>query len=634
MFPAHSKYRIVFCGAVLLLAIFCLLPIGNAASASETLPNGKLILSFHGYKITAYDVAVKVYENNVLDVTERITAHFDEPKHGIYRSIPLENTMRWFINQETSTHTQKARISNISVTDGSTGQELPLDKETTAGQLVLKIGDAGTTITGEKTYVIRYCYALGNDGRKEFDELYYNLIGDKWDTYIGNIRFSLEMPKAFDPKNLTFMLGTAEAGALVPYKVEGNTIYGTVDDVLSGGRGLTVRLELPEGYFSGIKEDSTGFMGMLSLSFMVVSVLLFFLFGRNPRLQSGSGWPTECNPAEAGYILGGDAAKRGRMALLMHWAEQGYLCFETDELGRTVLVKLREADTGLKPYEKTLFHALFVNGKRVTPEMLKTQCSGIMAKVEREIRAFFVEPSRRLYTSASGTARKICYLFTLVCIGIVTAKIFGDAYSLTDYLSIAAGILAFSFMLFPFIGLIGYYARKNGTGSTTGLAVNIVGLLLMLGVLLGLLAYSDALDSESGLAVLAVGVCSFAGVFTRRRSEFGNRLLSQVLGLEQRMERSRQTTPEPSGSFYSLLPYAYVFGLSEQWAKVFDGLELEPPEWFRGRLIHLYSTMYFSNWASEQLDSFESSITYNDSSGGDSGGTSGGGAGGGGGGAW
>lgn len=627
---------------LLLLAVACFaaafsLGYAKAFAAAQAVPAPqveKIIVALNGYKITAYNVNVKVHENNVLDVTERITAHFTEPKHGIYRNIPLVNNVRWVIDQQPVTHVQKAKISNISIADPA-GQVIPVDKENKSQGLLLKIGDAGKTLTGEQTYIIRYSYDLGDDGTKQFDELYYNLIGSQWDTYIGNISFTVEMPKAVDAKQLAFQLGTEPAGQLVSYKVEGNIISGTVNEVIGNGRGLTIRLELPEGYFSGVVADNNWLKEAVPAAIIFICVALFLLFGRNPRLQVENGQlvSPDFNSAEAGYILGGDAAKQGRIALLLHWADKGYLCFENDDQDKITLIKSKDADDNMKPYEQTMFNALFVNSNTVTAEQLKTQFTGVMPKVDRELGDYFDEPSRQVYTAASRKARQACYLLTVLSMGLFSAKIVGAVYSWTDALMIVILIGVWAFVLFPFILFIDYYARKNGTGSKTGLAINISGFLLMLGALLGLAAYSDVFDRESALLVAAMGVSGFAGAFIRKRTYFGNKLLSQVISLKQQMASGGQNLTPTSEQFYSLLPYSHMFGMSEKWAKLFDGIELRPPEWFRGRIINLYSTLYFSNLMSNQLNSFESNMTYNDSSSSDGGG-GGGGSGGGGGGSW
>ena len=46
-----------------------------------------------GYTITNYDIKIDVKENNVLYVNERIDVYFDYERHGIYRIIPIKNTV-------------------------------------------------------------------------------------------------------------------------------------------------------------------------------------------------------------------------------------------------------------------------------------------------------------------------------------------------------------------------------------------------------------------------------------------------------------------------------------------------------------------------------------------------------------
>lgn len=616
-----------------LLALFFFLHVGITAPMLDSGKTDPIILAFNGYKITRYDVQIKVQENNSLDVTENITAQFMEPKHGIYRNIPLVHKVREPMNQETVAYTQKAKISNLLVRDGLTGQTVPINQENKSGQLALKIGDASQTFTGEKTYCIRYTYSINSDGGKSFNELYYNLIGDGWDTYIGNVSFAIEMPKAFDPKNIVFMLGAKDAGSRVNYQVEDNRITGKVNSVLARGEGLTIRLALPQGYFRRSTDDHSSIWKGLLAGLIVVSLLLFFLVGRNSRLQREGALPLPLTftPAEAGYVLGGDAAKRGRTALLLYWADKGYLCFEKNGQDDVTLVKLKDADAGLKPYEQTLFNALFVNGDKVTAEQLKTQVAGALFQTERELQDYFSVPERRIYTVPSSKARGACYLITLLGMVIFSAKIYGDVYSWTDLLTSMVLVGVWAFVLFPFILFVDYYARKNGTGAMKGLLINSIGVLLMLGVLLGLASYADALDQESWLIVAVMGVSGFCGAFMKKRTAFGNMLLSQVLRLKKQMGTGDLATWQTSEPFYSLLPYAYMFNISKEWGTLFERIELQPPEWFKGQMSDLYVALSFSNIVNEQLSLFESNMTYSDSSDGSGGG---GGTGGGGGGSW
>lgn len=54
---------------------------------------------------------------------------------------------------------------------------------------------------------IKYTYNIGKDPVKNADELYFNLIGDEWDTVINNISFKITMPKSFDKSLLGFSSG-------------------------------------------------------------------------------------------------------------------------------------------------------------------------------------------------------------------------------------------------------------------------------------------------------------------------------------------------------------------------------------------------------------------------------------------
>ena len=198
------------------------------------------ISSSGGYTIESYDIDMVVNEDNTFDITERITTYFSTEKHGIFRKIPLKNTVT---RTDGTKSNNRAKITNISVSENYT-----TSKEN--GYKVIKIGSSSQTITGKHSYTIKYTYNIGKDPLKNADELYYNLIGDEWDTSISNVTFKITMPKSFDKSLLGFSSGTKGStnSSNVFYTVDGNVIIGTLNNSLSAGQALTVRLTLPEGY--------------------------------------------------------------------------------------------------------------------------------------------------------------------------------------------------------------------------------------------------------------------------------------------------------------------------------------------------------------------------------------------------
>ena len=80
-------------------------------------PSKNYQYSDYDYVIDKYDVNIKVNENNSFDITETITAYFNKPKHGIYRTIPLNNTIK---RLDGTTSYNRAHVRNLSVNDDYT----------------------------------------------------------------------------------------------------------------------------------------------------------------------------------------------------------------------------------------------------------------------------------------------------------------------------------------------------------------------------------------------------------------------------------------------------------------------------------------------------------------------------------
>ena len=60
-------------------------------SSSSNTPSENSMYASYDYVIDNYDVNIIVNSNNTFDITETITAYFNTPKHGIFRTIPLSN---------------------------------------------------------------------------------------------------------------------------------------------------------------------------------------------------------------------------------------------------------------------------------------------------------------------------------------------------------------------------------------------------------------------------------------------------------------------------------------------------------------------------------------------------------------
>lgn len=284
-------------------------------------PSQSGLYNHFDYVIDKYDVNIKVNENNTFDVTETITAYFNISKHGIYRTIPLRNEITR-LNGTTSKN--RAKVTNLIVDhDYSTSRE--------NNYLKIKIGSASYTLTGEQTYVIKYNYNIGKDPVKDYDELYYNIIGNEWDTVIGNITFTITMPKSFDSSKLGFSSGKygSTDNDLVKYVVNDNVITGSYNGILGAGSALTIRCELPEGYFVGASTYSSSvyLMFIIPILSLVVALFIWYKYGHNENVvETVEFYPPEgFNSLEIGYLYKGKADNKDVTSLLVYLANKGYI---------------------------------------------------------------------------------------------------------------------------------------------------------------------------------------------------------------------------------------------------------------------------------------------------------------------
>ena len=104
-------------------------------------------------------------------------------------------------------------------------------------------------------------------------------------------------------------------------------------------------------------------------------------------------------------------------------------------------------------------------------------------------------------------------------------------------------------------------------------------------------------------------------------------------------EKYRAQFYERENIFEEYLPYAILFGLTDKWAKAFEGIYQNPPSWYEGPVATSFSVAAFTDSLNHSLSAFGSSTfrgggAVSGSSGLGGGGFSGGGFGGGGGGSW
>lgn len=553
-----------------LLATFAVLLAALPVSGAEH--------TYEPYYITAYNVDIDVAEDNTLRVTEDIDVYFNEARHGIFRYIPLRNNVE---RADGSTAVTRAKVSGISCS-------APYSRSTENAQIVLQIGDEDETVTGAQHYTVSYTYALGQDVMDGMDELYYNIIGSGWDTYISNITFRITMPKDFNADLLGFSAGSYGFTGTdsIAYYVNDREITGSLTRELGPYEAFTVRLELPEGYFYF---NQTAHLIKLAAMVAIPLVCLVFVliiwrkYGKDRQIVKVVEFypPEGMNSTDVAYWYKGTLSNEDIVPMMIELANEGYIAIiesKSSEYydGADYIIERRNTYNGPDMNKKIFFDGLFESGKnRITNDDLENKFYEHLNSISANYNT--MSNRKKVFSNKSLKLRLLCWAVTILCL---VADIF-------------------------------IYNNTFGAGERYA-------------------AFG------AGIAILAVSfILSF---FVRRRTDKGHEILEKIEGFKMFLETAEKERLETlvfddPKYFYNILPYAYVLGVSDKWVKKFEGIAVEPPEWYSGsNTFNTFMLWHFMSSTMSQATQAMTSAPQTSSGGG--GGFAGGGSGGGGGGSW
>ncbi len=644
-----------------------------SVNLNDNISNNKIVIpsqsnkySSYEYVIDKYDINIVVNKNNTFDITEKITAYFNVPKHGIFRTIPLKNKIT---RLDGTTSTNRAQITNLDVDN----------RYTTSyenNNYKIKIGSEDETVVKEHTYVIKYTYNIGKDPIKDYDELYYNIIGTDWDTVIGNVTFNIKMPKEFDSSKLGFSKGTV--GSIdnndVKYNVEGNTITGSYDGILEPGEAFTVRCELDDGYFvgAGLKTNPIIYLiFILPIIFLIISIILWHKYGRDDKvIETVEFYPPEgLNSLEVGFLYKGKADSQDVTSLLIYLANKGYIKITETETKSLFskskgfkITKLKEYD-GNNENEKKFLKGLFTkdlfstymfeeednnesnNINEVTSSDLYNNFYITMNEILHNINC--KKNKNEIFNKTASSKIIFVILMIIITFCLITIPPIIESGN--------SGLLIIA-LLFPGIGFSLMFSMLlggkqtiyvNGKATNSSIVTKLFGLFwgVMFGGMPWVFTVLPSLQQNPiYLVAYIIGMICIIGMiicvkYLPRRTKYGNEILGRLRGFKNFLETSEKDkleamVMENPTYFYDILPYTYVLGVSDKWISKFETITMQAPYWYDSP--NAFDVASFGAFMNATMTSAQSSMSssHSSSSVSSGGGFSGGGSGGGGGGSW
>ncbi len=560
-----------------LIGILCLFfSLPAHAQLEEFAPSYNL----YGWQIDSFDSEIEVLETGEILITERILTNFNSSfnKHGIYRDIPIVYG---------GSYGSKMRM-NVQVEEIlQNGVPAEYKKSREGGFRRYRIGDADLFVSGPVEYVIRYRVERGVLFFDERDEFYWDITGNDWEVPIALSTARVTLPdgvQIFETACYTGSYGSTQQNCEI-VEMDGDLAFAANDYLtvaVGFSKGVVTEPSIVKKVFYVVRDNVAGLIPIVA---MPIIFLAWYVFGKDPKTKTVVAEfapPADVSPVSAGFLLTGGFRRRFIGAMIVDLAVKGYLKIDIDEekvektkFGKTIpaiaFTRLK-SEAGLEKSYRELMQGLFP-GKKDRRTMKEVQTS-----MSSNTRGYKISKAIQEHAVESGWFTKGSF----------------DGVILVGGCSFIFGFFAFYFL---------------GNGA----------------VLVGI------------LYVVAAIYSAVFGVLMKRYTSEGAEIARHIRGFKLFMhtaERYRSQWQEDQYIFEKYLPYAIAFNQVKRWARTFDGMDLQKPEWLNAKYRYI-DALSITHHLSTVNTSIQNMSTFSQANGGSGGGGfSGGGGGGGGGGSW
>lgn len=580
------------------------------------------------YTISQYDVELDVKKDGSLMVKEDITYDFGKKNFSfMQRGIPLGDI--------------RVDIQEVDLNN----RDIAYDTSQSNGNLVLETEKKPDQLTGTETLSIEYTvqglvrdswniYPPSISWRKgpihyyeEYDEVYWNAIGDEWDVPIENSQVVVNLPQEVSSASLQSDCYTGEEGntdeglCSIDTREDERQVIFTLDTTLNQ-EFFTVATGFEPGVIDEVSRQDKFNRWALSLIFPGVIFLGLIIWRLQVTRERRSQvhlkrpivrqylFPKDLRPAQVSRVYHGQQNTKEFSSTIIDLAVRGIIHIREEEASgwfgygqNTCYVILQDENyhqrDDLEEYEREILDLIFDH----PPEENKEGVTRWVSTFTTSHDVLEDDDGRRM-VDMNALAKK--HVFASKATSMY--KKITRSFSKDDYINSS---------------IVRYVALN---------------LLIGVGTLIGGV-FIDSLFNvwfwTFGGIVTALLVWIMSA-FAPTRTQKGLDVYGHMLGFKKYIEvaeKDRLKFQEDEQIFFENLPYAMVLGIVDKYSKAFEDIITHSPDWYEGT-----STGFSSVGFQKSMNSLDSSIgksfTSSSSGGGSSGGGSaGGGSGGGGGGA-
>ena len=582
--------------------------------------------------------SIEIDENKVCHITETITVTFKEPKInvGLSRNVSRANKITRIVDGKE--YVSKTISGLKAYTVYMDGEEEYAFVETDTDYYYINTGRDYDYKVGQHVYEIRYDYDMGEDFISQFDDFTFDIMDYGFRSEVSAFSADIKLPSSFVDENIESML-TFRTNFMREVSYEDvNFSYNSAEKTIScstgylgRAQGLTIQLILPQGFFkTSYTPHPLYYVVIAACVLTVIAAALILTFNRirkhgvvTPEFAPPKGY----SPISVAYAWRGDIKSKDFAALIISWASKGFVNIDIKSKTRIVVTKLKEFEleeplTATSGDEKHLFETMFSKGDVFDTRICRSDLSHA-SKLNSAVSLIYMKPDEK--KKKIRTAKFA--LHALACLPLLLLLLWGIVA-----LDLTFGSL-FMF-LFPLIAILVFTETRQ-----IPIWFRLIwcgGFSVPMAFLIGSFDYSYDFMHLWIYVLIIFYLVHILAIFVKGFTKEEIAVRGQLIGFKNFLVRAElkqleMLVEENPNYYYDILPYCYVFGITNKMEKKFKALRMENPEYFNG-----YSAVVIGSCISHSFGHAGASIGRSGGGsggggfGGGGGGSSGGGGGGGG----
>ncbi|WP_209330980.1 DUF2207 domain-containing protein [Lunatimonas salinarum] len=609
------------------------------------------------------DIAIKV--DGTLQVTETITVKSlqQEIQRGIFRSFPT-------IYRDKYGNRVKVGFEVTNVLKD--GQPEPYEVLTEGDFQIIRIGNPDVFLNnGNYTYTISYTTNRQIGYFEEFDELYWNVIGDSWAFPILQAEARITLPteaSILQYAGYSGPVGSSSCNCNIE-KAADNVLSISLSEPLNPREALTVAVAWPKGIVEepDSLERNLAFLGdnagiLIALIGLLIVVGYYFFAWKKVGVDPKRGGiyplfeaPRGLDAPAIRYIHKMGFDQTSFTVAMVQLATKGILKIVEEKRKFYLHLQKTEEEAELEPFEKAVIRALFPAGTTVVHLTQKEhkKIGGALKAVQEHLKTNY----KGKYFKLNQTWLIPGFLLSLATVFLTFVAVFPMRFE-EEKVFLIMGTLVTVFLSGVVSNLIiNVYNAFFGESVTIGKIIGNVFSILFVLVLPGVLIYQFGARFEYGILILFLALSLVNYIFfylMKAPTPEGRKVLDEIEGFRMYLNAAEKPaiqqlnppglTPEV---FEKYLPYAMALGVGDAWGKSFENSlktyeqtsktrSSYRPGWYSGGAFTAGAVTGLSKGLGKSFGSAlnNSSAPPGSKSGSGGGGRSGGGGGGGGGGGW